>query len=270
MSLGKVTGLFIYPVKSCQAQAMQTLSITAEGPEGDRQWMLIDDHGTFLSQRTVPKLATVQVFLNEQGLNLGLGKQFFVAPAKSAFRRAVSVDVFGNKFEAALEADLFSQAISQYLGISCRLVRYAPFSKRLVGDNSTLPSSEFQTEVRFADSRPLLLLNTRSLEDLNQRLAEPVGMDRFRGNLIFDGNKAYEEDTFTRIKVGEVVFSQPKKCARCKIVTIDQATGASTGPEPLKTLSTYRRDGNKVHFGVLWIPENPGTIKRGDSIEVLC
>jgi hypothetical protein len=261
----KVLSLHLYPLKSCQGQKVETLTISSEGPVGDRQWMLIDDNGVFLSQRTVPKMATVQVMLNEQGLSLGLGKQFFVAPASSAFKRPVSVEVWGTKFEAALEADLFSQAISQYLGLSCRLVRYAPFSKRSVGT----PTASWQTEVRFSDSRPLLLLNTKSLEDLNQRLSTPVEMNRFRGNVIFEGVEPFEEDHWARIQVGEVVLSQPKLCSRCKIITLDQITGASAGSEPLKTLSGYRRDGNKVNFGVLWIPENAGVIKRGDSLQIL-
>ena len=94
-------------------------------------------------------------------------------------------------------------------------------------------------------------------------------MNRFRPNVVFQGRAAYEEDAWSRIRIGDVLFSQPKKCSRCKIITIDQVTGLSSGPEPLKTLSAYRRDGNKVNFGVLWIPENAGTIKRGDSLEVL-
>lgn len=263
--------LHIYPLKSCQGQQLETMTMTSEGPVGDRQWMLIDDQGVFLTQRTVPKLATIQVMVNEQGLNLGVGKQFFVAPAVSAYKRRVTVDIWGEKIEAALEADLFSQAISQYLGVSCRLVRYAPFSKRVVGaaKTSSHESNDWTPEVRFADQRPILLMNTKSVEDLNARLASPVPMDRFRANIVFRGEEALEEDGWSRIRIGDVTFSQPKKCSRCKIIAIDQVTGASSGPEPLKTLSTYRREGNKVNFGVLWIPENAGTIKRGDSLEVL-
>lgn len=258
--------LNIYPVKSCQGQGLKEMTITSEGPEGDRQWMLIDEQGTFITQRTVPKLATVQVHLNDSGLSIGIGKQFFVVPKNNSFKRGVRIKVWNDEFDAALEPDLFSQALSQYLGINCRLVRYAPFSQRKV---PTTMAGEWQPEVRFADGRPLLLLNTKSLEDLNSKLAQPVGMGRFRGNIVYTGDQAFEEDQWTRIRIGEVVFSQPKKCSRCKIITIDQQTGVSEGAEPLKTLSSYRRDGNKVNFGVLWIPENPGKIRLTDKIEVL-
>jgi len=265
-SAGAVQELNIYPVKSCQGQALKVMNITLEGPEGDRQWMIVDEKGEFITQRTVPKLATVQAMSNEQGLNLALGKQFFVVPVKNSLNRTLNVSVWGEAVEAALEPDLFSQALSQYLGINCRLVRYTSVSKRLVPWQQ---EGEWQPEVRFADARPLSLINAKSLEDLNSKLGAPVGLERFRGNIVFNGSQAFEEDRWQRIRIGEVTFAQPKLCARCKIITIDQKTGASQGAEPLKTLSTYRRDGNKVNFGVLWIPENPGRISLGDAIEIL-
>lgn len=260
-SAGPVQELNIYPLKSCQGQTLKVMSIGSEGPEGDRQWMLVDENGRFLTQRTLPKMATVQVLFNDQGLSLGLGKQFFVVPKSQSLKRLIKVKIWDDEVEAALEADLFSQALSHYLGVNCRLVRYTPTSKRR------------QPEVRFADQRPLLLINTKSLEDLNSKLANPVGLDRFRANVVFQGTSPYEEDTWLRIRIGDVSFSQPKKCSRCKIITIDQKSGLSDqtsgGSEPLKTLSGYRREGKKVNFGVLWIPEGPGLIRLGDSLQVL-
>jgi len=265
-SAGAIQELNIYPIKSCQGQSVKEMNITSEGPEGDRQWMLIDEHGTFLSQRTVPKMATVQVLVNDTGLSLGIGKQFFVVPKINSFKRGVRVKVWDDEFDAVLEPDLFSQGLSQYLGVNCRLVRYAPFSKRLV---PTKLEGDWKPEVRFADGRPLLLVNTKSLADLNSRLPGPVGLERFRANIVYEGQEAFEEESWNRIRIGDVIFSQPKKCSRCKIITIDQKTGLSEGPEPLKTLSSYRRDGNKVNFGVLWIPENAGKISRSSTVEVL-
>ncbi|WP_347359411.1 MOSC domain-containing protein, partial [Bdellovibrio sp.] len=130
-------------------------------------------------------------------------------------------------------------------------------------------SMEWKPEVRFADGRPVQLINLKSLEDLNSRLAEPVGVDRFRGNLIYSGEQPFEEEQWKRIRVGAVIFSQPKRCSRCTITTIDQLSGERAGAEPLKTLAGYRRDGKDVFFGTLWIPENTGIIRKGDAVEVL-
>lgn len=261
----QVEELCIYPLKSARGQKINEMTITREGPVGDRQWMLVDEDGKFISQRTLARLATVEVFYEDAALTIGFQKMFFKIPTKNSFQRSVKVQVWNESFEAALEPDLYSQALSQYLGTSCRLVRYAPYSQRRV--RSLEP--EWKPEVRFSDGRPLLLLNQKSLEDLNSRLTEPVTMDQFRGNVIFSGNTPYEEDHWRRIRIGDVVLSQPKRCSRCTVVTIDQTTGVAGGPEPLKTLAGYRREGRDVFFGTLWIPENEGQFRKGDSIQVL-
>lgn len=257
--------LCIYPLKSARGQKINQMTITHEGPVGDRQWMLVDENGKFISQRTLPKLATVEVFFEDAALTVGFQKMFFKIPTKNSFQRQIKVQVWNDTFEAALEPDLYSQALAQYLGTACRLVRYAPYSQRRVRSLEV----EWKPEVRFSDGRPLLLLNQKSLDDLNSRLAVPVSMDRFRGNVIFSGNTPYEEDQWKRIRIGDVIFSQPKRCSRCTIVTIDQATGSPQGPEPLKTLAQYRRDGKDVFFGTLWIPENEGQLRKGDTLQVL-
>ncbi|UOF01728.1 MOSC domain-containing protein [Bdellovibrio reynosensis] len=261
----KITELNVFPIKSARSQSLKEMKITHEGPEGDRQWMLVDENGKFISQRTVPRLASVEVFQDDTALTVGLGKMFFKISKKNSFSRKVKVSVWNDTFEAALEPDLYSQGIAQYLGVHCRLVRYAPFSQRRV----LSLNKEWKPEVRFSDGRPLQLLNLKSLEDLNSKLPSPIGTDRFRANIVFNGSQAFEEDKWKKIRIGDVVFSQPKKCARCTIITIDQQTGASMGPEPLKTLATYRREDKGVFFGTLWIPENEGTIKLTDSVEVL-
>lgn len=261
----QVSELNIYPLKSARAQSLAEMKITHEGPEGDREWMLVDETGKFVSQRTLPKLATVNAVFDPSSLTLAFEKMFFKIGRKSSFSREVKVQVWNDSFTAALEPDLYSQALSQYLGVNVRLVRYAPFSQRRVLSTQ----KEWKPEVRFADARPLLLVNTKSLEDLNSKLPSAIPMNRFRPNIVIQGNQAFEEDKWKRIKIGNVILSQPKLSARCNVIAIDQQTGVANGPEPLKTLATYRRDGAKVHFGTLWIPENEGTILMDSPVEVL-
>ncbi|WP_253715985.1 MOSC domain-containing protein [Bdellovibrio bacteriovorus] len=262
----KVQELHIYPIKSARGQKVKNFEMTEQGPVGDRQWMLIDDKGSFLSQRGFPKMATIETFYEPEALTVGLGKMFFKISTKNNFQRKATVQVWNDSFEAALEPDLYSQGIAQYLGTSCRLVRYAPYSQRRVRSND---EGNWSPEVRFADGRPLLLTSQKSLEDLNSRLSVPVPMNRFRPNIVVDGAKAYEEDQWKKIKIGSVILSQPKASIRCVIINIDQTTGESRGPDPLKTLASYRRIERGVSFGVLWIPENTGIISENDAVEVL-
>lgn len=46
-----ITGLFVYPIKSCAGVAVQEAILTETGLEFDRAWMVVDDKGAGLLQR---------------------------------------------------------------------------------------------------------------------------------------------------------------------------------------------------------------------------
>ena len=60
MSNVTVTDLFIYPLKSAAGIALSSMELQQQGPRWDREWMLIESDGTFVSQRTEPKLALLR------------------------------------------------------------------------------------------------------------------------------------------------------------------------------------------------------------------
>jgi len=93
--------------------------------------------------------------------------------------------------------------------------------------------------------------NEASLADLNARLvakgAPPVPMNRFRPNIVIDGEDAFEEDFIDTLSIdgGAVVLRFAKPCDRCQITTLDHRTGERHPHwigEPLDTLMTYRAD----------------------------
>jgi uncharacterized protein YcbX len=63
-----VTALHVYPVKSCRGIAVDAWPVERRGLAHDRRWMVVDEGGTFLTQRTVPALGRVEVaFAREDG-----------------------------------------------------------------------------------------------------------------------------------------------------------------------------------------------------------
>ena len=60
--------------------------------------------------------------------------------------------------------------------------------------------------VSFADGYPIMLVGESSLADLNARLDQAVPMDRFRPNLVVAGSSAYEEDRWTKVRIGTALF----------------------------------------------------------------
>ena len=119
--------------------------------------------------------------------------------------------------------------------------------------------------VGFADAYPVLLATRASLADLNARLEAPIPMNRFRPNLVIDGGDAFEEERHAGVRVGATYFRMPKRCSRCNVTLVDQATGLA-GKEPLRTLATYRTENNKVYFAQNLIPDADGTIAVGDEV----
>jgi len=166
-----------------------------------------------------------------------------------------------NVIHAGAEADRW---FSEILGFECRLVHMPDDSLRPVNKKYS-PTSDI---VSLADGFPLLVISQASLDDLNARLAHPVPMNRFRPNLVVGGSGAFDEDTWKKIRVGDLTLRIVKPCSRCITTTVDQATGIQ-GKEPLATLSKYRNVNGNVHFGQNAIPESEATINLNDRVEIL-
>jgi uncharacterized protein YcbX len=163
--------------------------------------------------------------------------------------------------------------LSDFLATRSRLVRIGATFSRPILKAAAHPGDT----VTFADAYPLLVIGEATLADLNDRLLargeEPLPMNRFRPNLVVTGAPAFAEDTWACFRVGSVTFRAGGPCARCIMTTTDQATGQRTGPEPLRTLATYRRDATDptdVNFGQNLIHETKsGTLRVGDPVVLL-
>ena len=127
--------------------------------------------------------------------------------------------------------------------------------------------------VSFADGYPFMLIGEDSLANLNEKLKEPLPMNRFRPNFVVADSEAFAEDGWKKIRIGDAIFNVVKPCERCVIPTIDQQTGIKTGVEPTKTLASFRTKKSikkKVLFGQNLIVEKEGNVLRiGDKIEIL-
>jgi uncharacterized protein len=260
-----ITDLVCYPIKSCSGISLEEARIGRRGIEHDREWMLVDEHGHFMSQRTLPKMALIQPRLANRALEV-------TAPGISDLRidlevRGVPtrVEVWGSWCEATEYADDVDAWFSEYLARRCRLVRMTPTNVRSVDPDFAVRARD---EVGFADGFPFLLISSASLEDLNDRLEKRLRMNRFRPNIVVGDTEPYAEDSWRRFTVRGIDFYGVKPCARCTVTTVEQET-AHQGKEPLRTLATYRKHANKVHFGMNLVHTGSGTIALGDAVTVL-
>jgi hypothetical protein len=264
----QVTELNIYPVKSTRRIALSESEVLPRGLPWDRRWMLVDASGKFITGRQHPGLATVQTEIGDNVLHIHAdGRDSLSLPLVPRERRVVEVTVWKDSVDALLAGSEADAWFSDFLGLDCRLVQMTDDISRGVNPDYGRAGDQ----VSFADGFPLLLISEASLTDLNSRLDQPVEMRRFRPNLVIDGDLAYAEDGWRRIRVGAVEFEGVKNCSRCVFTTIDPDTGEkSPDMEPLRTLSSYRRrpEGG-VYFGQNLIPRGAGVIRVGDSVTVL-
>jgi uncharacterized protein YcbX len=256
----------LYPVKSLAGISLQQGQLDEFGLAGDRRWMAVKPNGHFITQRTRAQMALIQPSLNGNELRLHhpeLG-ECSVPPATDDSKR-IEVKVWDDLVEARHINSNVDKWLSRAVGEECHLVWFPSNSLR----QCDLSYAQQGDRVGFADSFPLLLISVASLGDLNQRLADPVPMKRFRPNLVVSGCGAFAEDAWRKIRIGDSGFRVVKPCSRCVITTVDPETGKRAGAEPLATLSRFRKEGSKVLFGQNLIHDDRGLLTIGDTVEVV-
>ena len=257
--------IIIYPVKSLKGINITTSwPVTETGLKHDRKWMLIDDNGQFLSQRTLPAMALISTAIKDNTLILSAsGFEDLTLPLTPVAGEIVSAKVWQDHCQALRISKLADQWLSDCLQQTCHLIYQPDDSIRAVDPDYANATDR----VSFADAFPFLLIAESSLEALNQEIQLNLPMTRFRPNLVVSGCASYSEDSWREISIGAIDFRLPKPCSRCSIPTIDPET-AETGKEPLTTLNRLRKWRNKVYFGQNVIHNQCGLLSVGDIVIV--
>ncbi len=260
----KLTGLYRYPVKSLRGEALKRMEVGPRGPVMDRHWMVVNEKGRFLTQRELPRMVLVKPRITDRGLALEAPGMppLEVAPEGDEL---LEVQVWNDRLAARVMNPEADRWLSDFLGLPCRLVYLPEETKRQVDLEYAKPGDQ----TGFSDGFPFLLISQPSLDDLNRRMGRALPMERFRPNLVVEGCEPYAEDRWKRIRIGEIEFRVVKPCSRCVIPSVNPETGKREGNEPLKTLMSYRKEGNKVFFGQNLIHDGTGVLEVGMPVEVL-
>ena len=262
----RVEALHVYPVKGMRGRAREHSEVALHGLAGDRRWMVTDAEGGFLTQRQVAAMARLDAEPAADGLVLRHGPDGcrVRVPAAGTARRSVSI--WCDAVPAVDAGDAPAAWLSSVLGRPCRLVYMDDERARPVDP----AFGQAGDHVGFADGFPLLAASVSSLSALNAALAAPVPMDRFRPSVTISGLPPWSEDRWRRIRIGAMTFRAPKPSTRCVVVTRDQRSGETTQPgEPLRTLGRLNRHPAGIVFGANLVPDAPGRLAVGDTVEVL-
>lgn len=262
-----VSQIYIYPVKSLPGISLTEAIAEERGFKHDRRWMIVDKENKFITQRLLSEMVFIKVKIENEYLIFNHSRKH-MEELKVSFKNFPTKEIQVNIWEdycLAIEHnkninDWFSEA----LNFKCKLV-YMPDSTNRKTSTKYFNKSK---NVSFADGYPYLIIGQESLNYLNSKLSKEISIKNFRPNIVFSGGKPHDEDKWRSIKVGEHKFEVVKPCARCVITTIDSQSG-NKRKEPLKTLNTYRKEGNKILFGQNAICINEGKIVVGNKIQVM-
>ena len=228
--VGRVAGLWRYPVKSMAGEEPDSTDVSWHGLAGDRRWAFIRDgqvHNSFpwLTMREHPELARYR-------------PRFTEPDRPDASATLVRTPRGG-------ELDVADPALAAELGPGVRVMR--------------------QRRGVF-DTFPLSLLTTQTLASLAGLVGAGLAPARFRPNLLVDApGRDFPEDDWVGqvLRIGDLRMRVDQRDKRCVMVTIDPVT-LLRNPDILTVIARER----DARLGVYGTTVTPGRVTVGDKVEL--
>ncbi|MFD1746206.1 MOSC domain-containing protein [Rhizobium helianthi] len=269
----RIASLHIYPLKSARGISLQRSACDAFGLRADRRWMLTDPNGKCVTQREMPELAQITARWESNMLVLSKDGQAPLQVSMDEGGERLSVEIWESTVDAALAEASASATLSDWLQHDLKLVHFDDQSRR----SASVKWTGTESPVTFADGYQVLITNTASLAALNENMAAhgeaPVGMDRFRPNIVLEHDIAFAEDGWEAVKIGSMLFRLVKPCTRCIMTSQDQQIGSREIANPMPAMGRIRMSADRRVPGVLFgwnaVPVGSGEIAVGESFEIV-
>ncbi|KAI3640078.1 hypothetical protein MIR68_000956 [Amoeboaphelidium protococcarum] len=266
---------------------MRESAFHSAGLAWDRQWMVVNADGEFMTQRKYPKMSLISpsfILVNDQveGLNLACqsASKVEISVKLVTSNWVMKCKVWDDTVDCFDQGDQVSAWLSEILGVECRLVfKDQNFRRTLDQTYVAEDGYSYDTQAALADGFPLLIITKESIERVNEELQQRgklkrVSSTNFRPNIVIGGAAtAFAEDEWKTLSVsGGLTLDCVKPCTRCALPNVDPETGIpSEEGEPLKTLMAFRRVDSrfKYHaiFGVNAVHRSTDfKIRIGDTI----
>jgi len=229
--IGRVVGLFRYPVKSMGAEALDSIDVGWNGLAGDRRWAFVRDGLVrsgfpWLTIRELPEMWHYQPRL--------------VEPDQPELSATVVRTPTGE------EIDVVEPALAVRLGEGVRVIKQGR---------------------GIFDTMPLSVITTQTISALSSMIGSELDARRFRPNILVEatGNEAFPEDQWVGevLSMGGMKMRVDKRDKRCVMVNVDPDT-AQRDPEILRAIARERQ----ACLGVYGSTVRPGRITVGDSVSV--
>jgi uncharacterized protein YcbX len=255
----------IYPIKSLNGVDQPRVEILPHGMAFDRNWMLVDAENKFVTRRERPELSLLKTTLNEEGFQFSFNTKTvdLSIQANEFHSEKIESKVWDSEVFGYDEGENASAFFSDFLKEKVRLIRM-PFQPERI---ETAPLTGEHTPSSFADSFPILIVGTASLDALSANLDEPIDARYFRPNLVFQTEHSFEEDDWKEILIGNTLLRKAKPCGRCRMINVNPDTGEYR-TDVMRELAKLRTVKNKVILGDLYYPIQTGTIDLYAEVKV--
>ncbi|XP_045160089.1 mitochondrial amidoxime-reducing component 1-like [Mercenaria mercenaria] len=284
--VGKVSKVFVYPLKSGRELpgCLKKVSLKKHGiytdGVGDRHW-LVTKNGDMWTMKQNARLTLIRTSIEDNAVKLDSdGMESLRLPLDPVIDpdSLVTVTVKLTPLPALDCGDKAAAWVCKVLQQDGLRLNYsAPsLAKRL----SCKVHKDWPTQIRsfdeiaFQDFCHCMIMCESSMEDLNKRLEKPLNCIPFRPNVMVEGTKPFDEDSWREVYFGETTkVKYVDKCTRCLITTIDPETGLKDKEDqPLKELKKFRcmdPYGPKPCMGIHTCVETEGDIQVGDPVYVI-
>jgi len=228
--VGRVVGLWRYPVKSMGPEGLTEATVDWNGLTGDRRWAFVRDNMTqsgfpWLTLRECPYMAQYIPSFSD--------------PENPDTSHTVVKSPSGGEFDVT-DSELGAEL---YQG-GTRLIRHAR---------------------GIFDTFPLSLITTQSIDRLGEMVGEKLDVQRFRPNILVDAAEdlPFQEDGWVGsvLRFGSVKMRVDKRDGRCVVITIDPLTAKRT---PYILRAVHReREGS---LGIYGTTVKQGKVAVNDSV----
>ena len=229
-TVGRVVGLWRYPVKSMAAQSLSGVEVSWHGLVGDRRWAFVrDGQGSsgfpWLTIRDRHDMASFLPSFEHPD-----------RPDRSDTRVRTPTGATYDVTDPALAAALW------------------PDGARVIRHNGGL-----------FDTFPISLISTQSIRWLSEATGSALSAQRFRPNLLIEAieDRPFVEESWVgrELQIGQLRMRIDKRDGRCQVITVDPETG-TRDPAILRTVVGQRSG----CLGVYGSTVVPGAVAISDIV----
>ena len=132
--------------------------------------------------------------------------------------------------------------------------------------NKDIPFFDTSISNKTILNHSISLINTKSVEDFQNKTNQEIETQRFRGNIFVDGVDAWEERNWIGkiIKINDISFKVEKNIPRCVAINLKP----NTDDNSLNLLQSLKKTYNHFDMGVYLTALDDGSINIGDNISL--